>query len=735
MTQLNIQSDQQDEPLLRFAADELARYTRRLFGFAPALNASAPRAQHCVSLELAEHTSDQCYTFATNGDRLRIRAGSPRAALWAVYELVAQWGVHYLVQGDVFPDEVGAFHLPDLNGSRTPTFTRRDFRVINDMANSGVLWSLEQYRDLFDQLAKLRFTGIYIQTYPHQPWAHYSFRGVERCSAGLVYGWKHRIHPGTIGRQLLLPGAEHTNPDFAHCQTYEDWMLAGRRFMRGLFDAARARGLEVTYDHPTSEVPDEFAYRLEEFSRAEGVELPDEEGGIEQTHFSRHGLTYSGGRAPVEKYRSPLNPVYVDLMETAFVAHIRAYPDADRYALTEQEFPPGGAGADECWRQLDEKYGLSQIVTLDQIKERAAKQFFYAEGRAFKQAMGAIQSLHLYDQLINQRDVLQYATRPHTKLIVKFFSEHLQPLVERVFAAGKVEFNAIVDYLPARVAERMFTLDYVKNSCIDVMMTTTIEDDNVGFLPQLNTQFLHRTVAKMREYGLIGFMFRQFDISQHEPCMRYMADAAWDDTLTPEISYRRFARRLVGAEAAEDYVEILKAVEAMTERANAMIGQGFMWPSLYYGHWSAGSKPVPEWQEYIDSLQPIEEKLGEVLQKTAPRGRRLVDNYMHFIRFAQQFMAMKNSLRAARAAYDEARAIRRSGDLLGFHPAIGKAAELLFETERLSAQAISTWAQQVADPTDAGSLAGLNAYGHDWLRGKAVEVYWESQCYGEMMEE
>ena len=48
----------------------------------------------------------------------------------------------------------------------------------------------------------------------------------------------------------------------------------------------------------------------------------------------------------------------------------------------------------------------------------------------------------------------------------------------------------------------------------------------------------------------------------------------------------------------------------------------------------------------------------------------------------------------------------------------------------LSEEALRTWAAQVADPTDLGSLAGLNAYGHDWLRGKHTEIYWESQRYG-----
>ncbi|MFH1009459.1 MAG: hypothetical protein V1800_18435 [Candidatus Latescibacterota bacterium] len=43
-------------------------------------------------------------------------------------------------------------------------------------------------------------------------------------------------------------------------------------------------------------------------------------------------------------------------------------------------------------------------------------------------------------------------------------------------------------------------------------------------------------------------------------------------------------------------------------------------------------------------------------------------------------------------------------------------------------------AARVGDPTDLGSLAGLNAYGHEWLRGKCTEIYWESQQYGAMVD-
>ncbi|MBI4530554.1 MAG: hypothetical protein HY709_03440, partial [Candidatus Latescibacteria bacterium] len=88
-------------------------------------------------------------------DAIVCAGGSGRATLWAVYEFVEQWGVHFMVQGDVLPDDPRPFRLPEIDALRRPVFGRRGFRVINDMANSGVFWSVAEHKKLFDQLTKI----------------------------------------------------------------------------------------------------------------------------------------------------------------------------------------------------------------------------------------------------------------------------------------------------------------------------------------------------------------------------------------------------------------------------------------------------------------------------------------------------------------------------------------------------------------------------------------------------
>ena len=725
-------------PLVEYAAQELQRYVRQLFGFHPPLYRERIGQPASTAILLGgpanEPLSEQEYAIRPQPHEgrptLLVTGGSPRATMWAAYELISAWGVHYLVQADVFPDKVEPFALPRLDVKRTPVFPRREFRILNELANSGMMWALNDQKRLIDQLAKLRFTGVLVNTLPFGPWAHYAFRGIQRRTAALTYGWKHPVHSQTIGRELFGRYPVHTNPDFQGADTYEEMMLRGRRYMRGLIDAAHARGLEVTFAHHLAEFPDEFVAELPKLS--EGVELPGDRVG--QPFVHRLGVQGCGEHVEAERLRSPLNPVFVDLVETALVAHMEAYPDAERYCLIESEFPPGGAGAEACWRILDEKYDVERHLPLEEILEKASKQFFYVEGRALSQALGAIQTLRFLDILVNERDVLQHARNP-AKIQATFFSEHVQPLVEYVLPPDKCEFRATVDYLPARVAARMHTLAFVKRGKLDVTMTTTVEDDNVGFIPQLVTPSLHETMAKMREFGIQGFCFRQFDVSQHEPSMAYMIEAAWDASMTPEDSYRRYARRVAGAAVEEELVAALHGVERLTEASDALIGLGFLVPTLYSRHWVQGKRPDPSWHDFVARLEPIEGLLRSALAKAAPRGQTLVRNYLSFVVFAREFIQTVHLIREAREAYDGAQRSREGQDFVRYHQRMVEARELLARAVALSEVAIRTWSSQVSDPTDLGTLAGLNAYGHEWLKGMRTVVYLESQMYGFRMQE
>ena len=52
---------------------------------------------------------------------LIVGGGSPRATIWAVYELVERWGVRYLLDHDALPAK-SKFRMPKLNVVMEPIF-------------------------------------------------------------------------------------------------------------------------------------------------------------------------------------------------------------------------------------------------------------------------------------------------------------------------------------------------------------------------------------------------------------------------------------------------------------------------------------------------------------------------------------------------------------------------------------------------------------------------------------
>ena len=102
MTDLQIVTGPNPDPIAAFAAAELARYARDLFGVAAAVNARPAAATASVWLDaggsgLAVPDDPQSYTLRrftqpAGGDHLLAAGGSPAATLWAVYELVRGWG-------------------------------------------------------------------------------------------------------------------------------------------------------------------------------------------------------------------------------------------------------------------------------------------------------------------------------------------------------------------------------------------------------------------------------------------------------------------------------------------------------------------------------------------------------------------------------------------------------------------------------------------------------------------
>jgi hypothetical protein len=110
---------------------------------------------------------------------LVVGGGSPKATLWAIYELVERWGVRYFVMRDALPPR-SKFNMPDLNVVMEPIFRVRAHPTIQDFADSGECWGIDEFRTLINQLTKMKFNRINIYVFDWQPYLQYNIGGNAR---------------------------------------------------------------------------------------------------------------------------------------------------------------------------------------------------------------------------------------------------------------------------------------------------------------------------------------------------------------------------------------------------------------------------------------------------------------------------------------------------------------------------------------------------------------------------
>ena len=219
--------------LERFAARELCDYLAKLYGI-QAYPERHPSSSDQVLFLIGNPQTNPTVKRATGGrpfpevtdqgivlrrseldgrPALIVGGGSPKATLWAVYELAERWGVRYLIDRDILPERMEDFVLPDLDVVMEPVFRIRGHPTFQDFAASGEAWGVADFKVLIDQLAKMKFTRMNIYAYGWQPYLHWEHKGIQRRSASLWYGYRYPITPDTWGRELFEDAEEFWNPD------------------------------------------------------------------------------------------------------------------------------------------------------------------------------------------------------------------------------------------------------------------------------------------------------------------------------------------------------------------------------------------------------------------------------------------------------------------------------------------------------------------------------------------
>lgn len=708
--------------LERFAASQLCDYLAKLYGVQAYPSRSLSGSPDVVFLigspqtNAAVKQATRRKAFPTVTDQgivlrradyeghavLIVGGGSPRATLWAVYELVERWGVRYLTDRDVLPERPGELKLPDLEVVMEPVFRIRAHPTIQDFAPSGESWGMADFRVLIDQLAKLKFSRMNVYTYMYQPYLQWEHKGIKRRSASLWYGAHFPITPDMIGRDLFENAAEFWNPDLPLNGSYEQLMAAGEQQMHNIIEYAHRRGMDCDVTAPTNDFPREFAPLLK--------------GAVKSFQLA----VRPGENSPVD------DPVIFDLSAAILRATVNTYPEADRVSVGMPEEKQWKGEYERAWRALDAKYGISKVRSLSQLVEAAGHR--KGSGRwpgelGIEQLKADLTSLYFYDRLLNDPRILKDTLRPDIKFVFGEPAEELFPLLDRILPSGS-EVGIHPENQPEHFLPRAEILSTLNTKKVPGFMHVTLDDDVVGLVPQLRPTVLHKVLQELHRRGWTGFVARERFPGDHDAVLAYLARAAWDEKATPEAVTRDLVQAVCGEGSVEDMVTALNLLESATlslatGRAEGPVAEGAVWsqrldvpfafyvPGMMMKFWRPRQIPAYLSNVQRDYRQALE-AARRAAEKAKPGGRWYPDYWVGRLEFALGYANAVEALHRGGAA-----------------EAAKKTGEALSEAEKALAlvrSATESYARVARNRTDLGAIAVMNEYGYRALKGKIAEL-------------
>ena len=684
----------------QFAARELSRYLEALFGIRAGGAAEAPGKQPVYTFWIGtpatnpavasrlpsgfRRLSDQGIFLQSlpGGNGLLVGGGSPPATLWAVYELVELWGVRYLLHGDVMP-KPSQFRPPDLSIGKEPVFRIRQWRVVNELAVGPASWGMADYRPVLDQLAKLKFNRILAYIWPQQPFLDYASGGIQRSTSSMFFGFHFPITGDMPGRKLFGSAKEFHNPDLPVDGGYASTYRAARRHLRALMSYAGDRGMSCVLGLTASEFPPEFAPLFADPQRVRQVG--------EQT-------IVPGSKTP------PDDPALSHLALAVLDSAVRTYPLAEYLDLGMQEWRQWTGEYRRAWDALDRKYALGGTRVLNAILEQARnRKNYYGAGRAEAEVKGDLVSIYFYDRLLSNRGGL--SRRP--KFVLDSVAEELFPYLSRMAPWTSETLNS-VDYTPARILRRRETLGRLGAGRLPAALIYTLHDDNVGVLPQLETGALHALNTELRHSGWSGFSTRYWLIGDHDPCVAYLAKAAWNDTATPEAVYRDQLRAVCGDGCVAPMLSALEELEQATREMELhALGLAFPVPGMAMKFWKPGPLP-PQFsvtrQHYANALKQVE----AAKSRASGNHNDYLNYYEGRFQFGIRYFEMIGAINQGATA-----------EAAGDKPAARQAARKALELAR---DAIDCYARVARDQSDRGTIAVLAEYVYRPLKQKVEEL-------------
>ena len=691
------------------AASELKAYLGRLFGIDAETVTEAPAgpgARFILGLADAPHvrqSSQGLPVLSTQGHLLRrlgpetmlLAGGSDMATAWAVYELIERYGVRYLLLGDALPQDPGPFHVPDVDVVLEPLTKLRSWRQFNDLPTGPAMWSLAQQRSFIRQLFKLKFNGVNVSLWPQHPFVDYEVSGIRRNSAALLFGMKIPIDGDNIGREHLPDIPYLTNFEMTQARTFPEMLEAGTGLLGGILNEAGDFGMHTCIAYQPMEFPLEFKPLLQR--PAEGrIQL---------------------GALTCAESGDLTNPAHVDLVRATLEAYMRDWGHVDEIRLHLPEHPQAEGSYRDSWLALDSKYSVEKDYPLDGLLDQAGSSHVTSGGpaRAERELKSAVSMLQFFDDFFSDGDLLARAADRNIRISLDLqgTAVPLLPVVNRLmWDDGGIGIG--LGYTSSRAVRRTRYLEGLDAARVPADLVITLQDDNVGWLPQVATRNVDVLLRTIQRLGWRGFMTRFWPVGDLDPVAAYLARASWDTSTTPPSAHADHFSHVYGPASAEGLTQVM----SILEDATVVLDLDFL--SLFFPALGImcraieSEEPMPVGLHHVRAAyEECRRTLLRERDRVAPAGQSSLAYMISRLDFSVHALVEKELLSDGSVHVRKARDAGESGDTAAAEENLARARDLYRRAVEAGEDAIRAAATQVRDDSDRACLA---AYYHFFVR-------------------
>lgn len=736
--------DSSEPAVVRRAANDLQRYLLAMYGQRVPIRNSARRQSRAkattIVLEVDRALPEQHYVLGPSRKTSKgtdktfcIVGGSPAATAWGAYELAESWGVRFLQHRDLLPDHPLPLRFPTQPMERKPVFALRGSRTYNSMYTESH-WGVRDCEQLFDQFVKLRLNMIMFM----QRWDDSCFdlrwQGARKRAAESNYGFRIRVREGDVGFDQLEAAGDAErglfgNPDIDFSGDYDAKVSAGRKYLAKVCRMAHARGIEVGVAVTTDlswpikkrlvELTDRKFRKASANGISNGGAMTDNHDLAPQTLIVRWAESISGADQQMAACMSIRNPRFLELMQHVVQSFLDWFEGADYLILTTAEWRPSAADAEFAWNELDREFRISEIASLDQIVAECREKAEVTPDRAEYELKADLCTLWLFHYLIKK---CRYRTTSGSPRITPArLSVELNRFLPRVFSDAP-HYGSFPGYLPRFTVARSDTFEPFSRGPLPCWLLVSLEDDNVGIVPQWTGRVTETIVRMMRKNYMHGFVTRQFLRSKMLPVMDYLAHAGWDRSITIGQSYEHLFGNLCGERALQP---LRKAIGILTKNTEEMHENfdcvSFLMPRLIgkfspilskYDYPTSPTDPkVYARYQRIGRLYGSAAKwLDDAVRRSRPAGRELLTPMLRQTQFAVQYMRGQIAIRKAsdlRLKFEQA---ERDHDIDAMIVSQDDAIARFREAHDCFVAATQRWAECVEDRVDLAVLACLNHF-------------------------